>query len=101
MNIVRDVAVQYDVILLDFNLEWLAMNNNNKLSTQYLYHEVNGSVNATQLHPDKEGFMLWGKFILKNLDLLDPTSAFATMAETDIALKKQVQDINQIICLLV
>lgn len=84
-NVIRQLAIDNDTMLLDANMEFLRLNNNNPTGSTYL---------ADWGHPNELGNLHWAHFILDSFDILEKDSALANLQENKVIVSKTGEDIN-------
>lgn len=82
---IREVAIENELILMDLNLKFLELNNNNVTNTTYMNDSV---------HPNYKGYFEWAKFIIEELQIKDETNELFKLTYEDLLVSYQDQNIN-------
>ncbi|PWG58932.1 hypothetical protein DF200_10250 [Bifidobacterium catulorum] len=83
-NAERQLAVEQNVILLDFNKRWSQLNGGNNTSNTYMGFDVNNRRDS--IHPGENGQIEWAKFILESLKMMQPGDALAKWSSSTTSL---------------
>lgn len=82
---IREVAIEQDVILMDVNMQFLVLNNNDVTNMTYMNDSV---------HPNYKGYFEWAKFIIEQLEIKDETNELFKLTYDDLLVSYDDQNIK-------